>query len=476
MTDTFTPNLRLRKASFNTRIWQDKVNDNFAILDAAFGNIFSISGMRGVWDNATAYIVNDAVVDPDLGTIWKCLVSHTSAATGTFLEDRIAHPSNWTAFYQAAGNRGEWASGVAYNYNDFVVRTVLGVGRWCICLSSHTSGASFDTDLAAGKWAVLIDGNLYILPSLAGAGDGDMAVLSDPTGTSYQLTSMSALAAKLNLTAVLGAPWLRSLPTLSSLDVTDSVAVGDAVATGKATITQVLQVPWVNSLTAAGGGLDVTDSLPIGDTVDVRKATITEVMVLPWVTSLTADTPVVTDILPFGDLSGADTNKATITQVMQTPWVNSLTSDTPVATDLLPYGDLSSVDTRQATLQAVFDLLVTNKFIAWTQTTPVPTPFSGTFTTVSSVLRKLILGKLVIFSLVITITTNGTAAGFINIVFGGSNLASSFGGGGRRADNGMALSTQIGVGGTTMVIHRYDATYPGADGAILCVNGVYETV
>jgi hypothetical protein len=48
------------------------------------------------WANGTAYALGAFVRDPELLSVWKCLVAHTSAATGTFEADRAANPSRWT--------------------------------------------------------------------------------------------------------------------------------------------------------------------------------------------------------------------------------------------------------------------------------------------------------------------------------------------------------------------------------------------
>lgn len=169
MSDTFTPNFKLTRTEFNTRGWQDKVNNNFSTLDAVTGSFLPLSGLKGVWTNFLAIIAGDILVDQEFGTLWKALVPHTTPATGTFLEDRLANPSRWTAYTQPAKSRGIWTQNTNYNTNDFVV--VQGVSdRYAIALTSHLSSTNFDTDLAAGKWEVLID------VSLTGLGLGTMAV------------------------------------------------------------------------------------------------------------------------------------------------------------------------------------------------------------------------------------------------------------------------------------------------------------
>ena len=49
------------------------------------------------WLNNTAYAVNAKVTDAADGSRWKCAVANTSAAAGTFADDRIARPTFWTA-------------------------------------------------------------------------------------------------------------------------------------------------------------------------------------------------------------------------------------------------------------------------------------------------------------------------------------------------------------------------------------------
>jgi uncharacterized membrane protein YgcG len=48
------------------------------------------------WTNGHAYALGEFAKDPDLLSVWKCLVAHTSAATGTFEADRAANPSRWS--------------------------------------------------------------------------------------------------------------------------------------------------------------------------------------------------------------------------------------------------------------------------------------------------------------------------------------------------------------------------------------------
>lgn len=50
------------------------------------------------WNNSTAYTEGQKVLDQDNGITYLCLLDHTSAAAGTFVEDRDAAPDNWEQF------------------------------------------------------------------------------------------------------------------------------------------------------------------------------------------------------------------------------------------------------------------------------------------------------------------------------------------------------------------------------------------
>jgi hypothetical protein len=109
---------------------------------------------------------------------------------------------------------------------------------------------------------------------------------------------------------------------------------------------------------------------------------------------------------------------------------------------------------------------------AWTAYTPTVTAGSGAFTTVSGAGRYLVIGKTTLISVTVTITTNGTAAGYVHATLpntpqGSVQLT------GRESAAGKALQTRAG-GGSTFDILNYDGTYPGASGAVLVVSGIYE--
>lgn len=96
MTEEVTPTLHLIKPDFNVSTWHDQVNGNFDTIDAMIFAFTGITGIIGPWRNATTYVIGNRVIDLASSRLYECLVNHTSAITGTFLQDRTAHPTFWT--------------------------------------------------------------------------------------------------------------------------------------------------------------------------------------------------------------------------------------------------------------------------------------------------------------------------------------------------------------------------------------------
>lgn len=52
-----------------------------------------------VWNNSFAYVAGDRVLDSSNGKVYKCLVDHTSSATGTFADYRTANEDHWEEYF-----------------------------------------------------------------------------------------------------------------------------------------------------------------------------------------------------------------------------------------------------------------------------------------------------------------------------------------------------------------------------------------
>ncbi len=109
---------------------------------------------------------------------------------------------------------------------------------------------------------------------------------------------------------------------------------------------------------------------------------------------------------------------------------------------------------------------------AWTTYTPTVTAGTGTLTTVDSKAgRTLKVGRLVLYRVAATITTNGTGA--TSIIFSLPYTAAAFNFYGVGKGSALAL---VASGAATVVVKKYDGTYPAADGTVIEASGFYEAV
>lgn len=113
---------------------------------------------------------------------------------------------------------------------------------------------------------------------------------------------------------------------------------------------------------------------------------------------------------------------------------------------------------------------------AWTSYTPSFAPNTGAFTTASASGRWVQLGKTIHFSINLTITTNGTGAGFfkVGLPIAVQTAATAIG----RETNGVTgkvLGGTIQAGNLTMIVLDADNAYPGANGTAFTISGTYET-
>jgi hypothetical protein len=223
---TKTPNYSFELVDFNVNPWHTKEHNNWRIIDTVFSNFLTVSNLQGVWENAIAVTIGQKYVDPDLSTMWECLVAHTTASTGTFATDRTNNASYWVASTVQVTNRGAYAQNTAYSPNDFVVQG----GKYGICQTSFTSdttGAttalSYAVDVAAGDIITLIDTDV-----LAPATSLNIAETITVTGILDEDTMASDSATALVTQQSVKAFVAASLTTLGGLAATDgNVAVAN---------------------------------------------------------------------------------------------------------------------------------------------------------------------------------------------------------------------------------------------------------
>lgn len=119
-------------------------------------------------------------------------------------------------------------------------------------------------------------------------------------------------------------------------------------------------------------------------------------------------------------------------------------------------------------------------FPAWTTITPTISAGSGSFTSASATGALFTIGKTTFFRATVTITTNGTAAGFTRVNLTGAptpitpqairvmeESPSQIEGVGRVQDPG--------GGGASVFFNKYDNTYLGGDGFTIRISGCYES-
>lgn len=164
----FSENYQFELPNFNVATWHDAVNGNFTSLDALIFALTGFSNFVGAWTNSTNYTAGQRVTDDDNGTLWNCLVDHTSSASGSFTTERTNNPTYWSSVSSIPNIRGQWENEVVYTIGDTVYDTSEGL--FGIANTNHESSASpdtmrddvlnwdiiFDSDVAAGTSANLI--------------------------------------------------------------------------------------------------------------------------------------------------------------------------------------------------------------------------------------------------------------------------------------------------------------------------------
>jgi hypothetical protein len=164
----------------------------------------------------------------------------------------------------------------------------------------------------------------------------------------------------------------------------------------------------------------------------------------------------------------------------QMPTASDLVTDLPadfetfgqaVATSM---ADLLGGTTDQVLSKASnTDMDFTWKGGAWTSYTPTITANTGSFTTVSGTGLYSQIGKVVFYTVQVTITTNGTAAGNIRFTLPLTAKTNDYVGTGREnAVTGVQLISS--VNNTLGIIRKYDNSYPGGTGYQIVVTGMYE--
>jgi hypothetical protein len=150
---SYTARFRLPIPDFNQEPWHDEFDLLCRAIDEMVYN--AILGNSPAWANSTAYVIGDVVIDTANGLMYTAAVAHTSPPLPTtFATFRAANPTYWNPTVIVPTQRGAWSGpGTTYVVGDFVTES----NRYAVCLVSHISSATFNTDLGANKWSILVD-------------------------------------------------------------------------------------------------------------------------------------------------------------------------------------------------------------------------------------------------------------------------------------------------------------------------------
>ncbi len=141
-------------------------------VTATWQKITSGYANRGNWATATQYAIDEVVTHG--GNTYISLTPHAST---TFETDLAA--SKWAKFNSGIRWRGTWATGTLYLKDDIVKD---GVGSAYIAKTDHTAGETFTADLNASRWELFAVGSTDVLPALATDDRGrSLTVMQDGT-------------------------------------------------------------------------------------------------------------------------------------------------------------------------------------------------------------------------------------------------------------------------------------------------------
>lgn len=411
-------------------------------------------------------LVTPALGTPASGTLTNCTglpVSTGVSGLGTGVATFLATPSSANLASAVTDETGSGA--LVFATSPTLVTPALGTpasGTLTNCtglpVSTGVSG------LGSGVATFLATPSSANLASAVSdeTGSGALVFATSPALTTPNLGTPSAVTLT-NATGLpvatgisgLGTGVATFLATPSSANlasaVSDETGSGALVfATSPALTTPNLGTPSAVTLTNATG-------LPVSTGISGLGTGVATFLATPSSANLAS---AVSDETGSGALVFA-TSPALTTPNLGTPSAATLTNATglPLTTGVtgtLPVANGGTGDTGTA----------------WTSYTPTLTAGSGSFTTTTITGFYKKIGKTVFLRVVLIITTNGTAASYIKIT-APANFKASSALAGTRSD--FATLGAVGDAATADIYVRlYDATYPGADGVVLSIGGVYE--
>jgi hypothetical protein len=255
---SLTTNYSFKLIDFNSSPWHDDEHSNWRMLDGILNLITTVPALYGFWENATAYTENQRVVEEETGKVFRCLVDHTSASSGTFSADRTSNPSYWSELTSLPVVRGQWLTATDYAANDVAYDSATS--QYLIANTAHTSGVLAD-DIAASLWTVVFDVSAAVISSI----DADSVVYDNASSGLTAIHAQDAideLSASIDglSTSLAGKADTSHTHTLSEITDAGSLASKNSVAlTDIATISNLRLLGNISGSVATPTQIEVKD-------------------------------------------------------------------------------------------------------------------------------------------------------------------------------------------------------------------------
>lgn len=221
MTTTYTARFRFNKPDFRTSPWSSQLNENADRIDDIIYRLMQAFSI-GIYQNSLLVEPGNILYDPDNGSLWLNNIEHTTLATGSFSDERVANPSFWSGMQIGIQAKGQWQRDTFYALDALAYDASEGLAG--ICIVDHTSPSTGSMRDDAANWIFLVDNS-------AGGGVPGADVSFDPTGL-----------------------------TITSTNVQDAIAAEDARIDDAATVVAGV-ISDVNALQVLTSGLDVSQIL-----------------------------------------------------------------------------------------------------------------------------------------------------------------------------------------------------------------------
>ena len=184
----YTPNYNFKLINFDTPRWHTLEYDNWTMLDALLTQT-GVPNFRGEWIHSTLYNIGDRVQDGEEGHLYRSLVQHTSASSGTMAEERALHPEYWTIVIPGVPlYRDAWQPNATYAQGDIVF---IGYDYF-LCSVPHMSSATFPPDEA--NWEMVFSAESIVVDAQAAA-DASASSASDASNSATAAAGSASDAA-----------------------------------------------------------------------------------------------------------------------------------------------------------------------------------------------------------------------------------------------------------------------------------------